>query len=75
MQTAYRAAIDTKKGDATASPFFGNDAKRKRRGELKNSPRHSYPKPGSNRHSPFGPRDFKSLVSTYSTIRAPLLTQ
>ena len=30
-----------------------------------------YPKPGSNRHSPFGPRDFKSLVSTYSTIRAP----
>jgi hypothetical protein len=28
------------------------------------------PEPDSNRHRPFGPRDFKSLVSTYSTIRA-----
>ncbi len=30
-----------------------------------------YPKPGSNRYGPFGPQDFKSGVSTYSTIRAP----
>ena len=29
-----------------------------------------YPKPGSNRYGPFGPQDFKSGVSTYSTIRA-----
>ena len=28
------------------------------------------PEPDSNRHSAFAPRDFKSLVSTYSTIRA-----
>ena len=31
-----------------------------------------YPKPGSNRYGPFGPQDFKSGVSTYSTIRAHL---
>jgi hypothetical protein len=30
------------------------------------------PEPDSNRHRPFGPRDFKSLVSTYSTIRAQI---
>lgn len=28
------------------------------------------PEPGSNRHEPFNPRDFKSLVSTNFTIRA-----
>src|SRR5262245_34544991 len=28
------------------------------------------PRPDSNRHGPFGPRDFKSLVSTNSTTRA-----
>ena len=30
----------------------------------------AYPKPGSNRHGHFCPQDFKSGVSTYSTIRA-----
>ena len=29
-----------------------------------------YSKPGSNRHGHFCPQDFKSGVSTYSTIRA-----
>lgn len=29
-----------------------------------------YSKRGSNPHAAFGARDFKSLVSTYSTIRA-----
>ena len=30
----------------------------------------SYPEPGSNRHGHYWPQDFKSGVSTYSTIRA-----
>ena len=29
-----------------------------------------YSKPGSNRHGHYWPQDFKSGVSTYSTIRA-----
>lgn len=29
-----------------------------------------YPEPGSNRHGHYWPQDFKSGVSTYSTIRA-----
>ena len=34
-----------------------------------------YSKPGSNRHGHYCPQDFKSGVSTYSTIRATLTFQ
>ncbi len=37
--------------------------------------RFQYPERESNPHGPYGPQDFKSGVSTYSTIRALHETQ
>ena len=52
------------------SAFFLPTIHKKKERKMTFSSPFWYPKPGSNRYGPFGPQDFKSGVSTYSTIRA-----